>query len=112
MITIYHNPRCSNSRRTLSLLQERGLNPTVIEYLHTPPDLPTLQKLLQQTGLSARDLVRNKEALYDSLGLAQVSDDALLQAMVDHPVLINRPIVVTDKGARLCRPPETVLDIL
>lgn len=111
-VTIYHNPRCSKSRQTLALLEERGIEPVVIPYLQTPPDAATLRALLGKLGIGARDLVRRKEAPYQELGLADASDDELIAAMVSHPVLIERPIVVTPKGAALGRPPENVLDVL
>lgn len=111
-VTIYHNPRCSKSRQTLALLEERGIAPKVIAYLDEPPDAATLQSLLGKLGIGARELVRRKEAPYKELGLADASDDELIAAMVAHPVLIERPIVVTPKGAALGRPPENVLDVL
>jgi len=112
--TIYHNPRCSTSRNVLQALRDAGLEPTVIEYLKTPPSRQTLAGLIQQAGLSVREAVRAKEPLYQELGLdaPQVDDDALLDAMVEHPILINRPFVVTERGARLCRPAETVQELL
>lgn len=113
-VTLYHNPRCSHSRTTLALLRERGIEPVVIEYLKTPPDEATLRQLIAATGTGARGLLRSKEALCAELGLLDpaVDDDALVQAMLAHPVLINRPIVVTPRGVRLCRPPENVLALL
>jgi len=113
-ITIYHNPRCSKSRQTLALLQERGIEPVVIEYLKTPPDATTLKALLGKLKLSARELMRTKEAVYKENGLAdpQLSETALIKAMVEHPVLIERPIVVNGNRAALGRPPENVLTIL
>lgn len=111
-VTIYHNPRCSKSRQTLALLEERGLEPQVIPYLEQPPDAATLRLLLDKLGLAAGELVRRKEAPYRELGLADASDEQLIAAMVEHPVLIERPIVVTDKGAALGRPPENVLAVL
>lgn len=112
--TIYHNPRCSTSRNVLQALRDAGVEPTVIEYLKTPPSRQTLAGLIQQAGLSVREAVRAKEPLYQELGLdaPQVDDDALLDAMVEHPILINRPFVVTDRGARLCRPADTVQELL
>lgn len=111
---IYHNPRCSKSRRALELLRERGLEPTVIEYLKTPPDAATLRGLLAMLGLPARDLLRRGEAACAELGLADSLDDdeTLLAAMVAHPVLIERPIVVVDGRAVLGRPPERILALL
>ena len=115
MVSIYHNPRCSKSRETLALLQEKGIAPEVVLYLETPPDVQTLKKLLQQLGMSsARDLMRRKEDLYKELNLAasELSEDQLLQAMVEHPKLIERPIVINGEQARIGRPPEAVLEIV
>ncbi len=113
-VTIYHNPRCSKSRQTLALLEEQGIEPTIIKYLETPPSADQIQTLLQQLSLgSARDLMRTKEAEYKELGLKDVSDEAaLIQAMVSTPKLIERPIVVKGDQARIGRPPESVLEIL
>lgn len=113
-VTIWHNPRCSNSRGALELLREHGIEPVVIEYLKTPPDRPTLAALITRMGIAPRELLRSKEPAYGSLGLddAALTDAALIEAMVAHPELINRPIVETSRGARLCRPRETVLEIL
>ena len=114
-VTIYHNPRCSKSRETLALLKENGVEPQVVHYLETPPDAATIKKLLKMLGMkSARDLMRQKEDLYKSLDLAKdgLSEAALIQAMVDNPKLIERPIVVRDGKARIGRPPESVLEIL
>jgi len=112
--TIYHNPRCSNSRGALEILREAGVELNVIEYLDTPPDAATLQRLLAEMQMPARALLREKEAAYAELGLADAkwSEAELIACMVAHPVLINRPIVVTAKGVRLCRPPEIVREIL
>ena len=112
--TIYHNPRCGTSRNTLALIRNAGIEPTVIAYLDTPPDETTLRRLIQDSGLSVREIMRTKESLYQELQLdaPQVGDEQLIQAMLTHPILINRPIVVTPKGTRLCRPSEIVLDIL
>jgi len=115
MVSIYHNPRCSKSRETLALLQERGIKPDVVLYLETPPDVPTLKRLLKQLGIhSARELMRRKEDLYQELALADsaLSEAQLLQAMVDHPKLIERPIVIKGEQARIGRPPEAVLEII
>ncbi|NHI01261.1 arsenate reductase (glutaredoxin) [Oceanimonas sp. MB9] len=111
---IYHNPRCSKSRETLALLQDKGLEPEVIKYLDTPPSADQLKTLLTQLGMaSARQLMRTKEEVYKTLGLADVTDEeALLEAMVANPKLIERPIVVCNGKAALGRPPEQVLDIL
>jgi arsenate reductase len=113
-VTIYHNPRCSKSRQTLALLEKRGLKPTVIEYLDTPPDYTTLVALLARLRISARDLLRSNEADFRELGLdaQQLDDEALLKAMAQHPRLIQRPIVVVGDHARIGRPPEAVLEIL
>ena len=113
-ITIYHNPSCGTSRNTLALIRSAGAEPEVIEYLKTPPDRATLKALVERMGISARELLRAKEALYGELDLANPkwSEDDLLDQMVKHPILMNRPIVVTPVGARLCRPAEQVLDIL
>jgi len=113
-VTIWHNPRCSNSRGALEILREHGIDPVVIEYLRTPPDRVTLAALITRMGIAPRELLRTKEAAYGSLGLDDLGlpDAALIEAMVAHPELINRPIVETAQGARLCRPPETVLEIL
>ncbi|ELU8378710.1 arsenate reductase (glutaredoxin) [Cronobacter sakazakii] len=114
-VTIYHNPRCSKSRETLSLLTERGIEPDVVLYLETPPDAATIKTLLNQLGFSqARELMRTKEDLYKTLNLADpsLSEEALIQAMADYPKLIERPIVISHGKARLGRPPEQVLEIL
>lgn len=115
MVTIYHNPRCSKSRETLALLQQQGVQPEVVLYLETPPDAQTLKTLLKKLGMtSARELMRRKEDLYKSLGLAEpgLSEDQLIQALVEHPRLIERPIVIKGEQARLGRPPEAVLEII
>ncbi|WP_438858127.1 arsenate reductase (glutaredoxin) [Achromobacter spanius] len=113
-VTIYHNPKCGTSRNTLALIRNAGVEPQVIEYLQTPPDRATLLDLIARSGLSVRDAIRQKETSYRELGLddASLTDDALIDAMLEHPILINRPFVVTAKGVRLCRPSELVLDIL
>jgi arsenate reductase len=105
-VTIYHNPACGTSRNVLQYLRDQGLAPTVIEYLKTPPDRATLQSLLQKMKMQPGDLLRRKGDLYQSLDLdgPNVNDDQMLDAMAAHPALIERPIVVTDTGARLCRP--------
>jgi len=112
--TIYHNPRCGTSRNALQLLTEAGLEPVVVEYLKNPPSRSTLVGLIQQSGLTVRQAIRDKEPLFKELGLddASVSDAQLLDAMVEHPVLINRPFVSTPKGTRLCRPYEVVREII
>jgi arsenate reductase len=113
-ITIYHNPRCSNSRTALEIVREVGHQPEIIAYLETPPDATTLRDLLERMGLGARDLLREKEALYIELNLADPkwSEAELIAFMSAHPLLMNRPVVVTAKGVRLCRPPEVVREIL
>ncbi|MFZ5526257.1 MAG: arsenate reductase (glutaredoxin) [Pseudomonadota bacterium] len=113
-VTIYHNPRCGTSRNTLAMICNAGIEPEVIEYLQTPPSGDTLRQLVAAMGVPARELLRAKETLYAELGLDDpaVSDDALIDAMAAHPVLMNRPVVVTPMGTRLCRPSELVLDIL
>lgn len=112
--TIYHNPRCSNSRGALEILREAGVELQVVEYLDVPPDAATLQRLLAEMKMPARTLMREKETIYVELDLGNPkwSEAELIAFMVAHPVLINRPVVVTDKGVRLCRPPETVREIL
>ncbi len=112
--TIWHNNRCSNSRGALALLQEAGADIEVIDYLQDPPTPAMLRQLLDEMGMPARDLLRNKEAAYAELGLAEKLDDeaALIDAMAMHPALINRPIVRTAKGTALCRPPEAVHTLL
>lgn len=110
--TIYHNSRCSTSRKALEMLQAHGLQPQVVEYLKTPLTRPQLAQLIAASGLTVREAVRTKEALYEELQLAQADDAALLDAMAAHPVLLNRPFVVTAKGARLARPVDALLDIL
>ena len=111
---IYHNPRCGTSRNTLAMLRQAGLDPEVIEYLETPPTRARLVELIAAMGMSARDLLRRKGTPYEDLGLDDetLTDDDLIDRMIEHPILINRPIVVTDKGVRLCRPSEVVLDLL
>lgn len=109
---IYHNPRCSTSRKTLALLRERGAEPTVVEYLKTPPTREQLAQLIRDAGIAVRDAVRTGEAVYGELNLADADDDALLDAMAAHPILIQRPFVSTDKGTRLARPIENVTEIL
>ncbi|WP_407154514.1 arsenate reductase (glutaredoxin) [Bradyrhizobium sp. STM 3557] len=113
-VTIYHNPSCGTSRNTLAMIRASGEEPEVIDYLKTPPSREQLIALITAMGIRVRDLLREKEAAYAELGLADPArgDDALLDAMLAHPILINRPIVVTEKGARLCRPSELVLDLL
>jgi arsenate reductase (glutaredoxin) len=114
MITIYHNPACGTSRNVLGLIRNSGVEPRIIEYLKTPPNRAELVALLKLMAITPRQLLRENATPYHALGLEDpgLSDDALLEAMIDHPILINRPIVVTALGARLCRPSELVLDIL
>jgi len=113
-ITIYHNPACGTSRNVLALIRNTGDEPTVIEYLKTPPDRATLTQLIAAMGVPVRDVLRQKGTPYDELGLGDPkwSDEQLIDFMLQHPILINRPIVVTPLGTRLCRPSEAVLDIL
>jgi arsenate reductase len=112
--TIYHNPACGTSRKTLEILQQEGAEVTVVEYLKTPPSKDELKRLYERAGISAREGLREKEQLAQDLDLTggHVSDNAILDAMVENPVLINRPIVETDKGVRLCRPQDQVREIL
>jgi arsenate reductase len=109
---IYHNPRCSTSRKTLDLLRDNGIEPEVVQYLKTPPSRSELVKMIKDAGIDVRKAVRKREALYDELNLAVASDDELLDAMVEHPILIERPFVVTPKGTRLARPIDAVREIL
>jgi arsenate reductase len=113
-VTIYHNPACGTSRNALAMIRQSGEEPVVIEYLKTPPSRAALKALIAAMGISPRELLRRKGTPYEELGLddAKWSDDELIDLMVAHPILIDRPIVVTPKGARLCRPSERVLDIL
>ncbi len=113
-ITIYHNPDCGTSRNVLALIRNSGVEPTIIEYLKTPPSRETLIDLIARMGISVRDLLRRKGTPYDALGLddPKWTDDQLIDFMMAHPILINRPIVITPLGVKLARPSETVLDIL
>lgn len=111
-VTIYHNPACGTSRNTLGLIRNAGIEPTIIAYLETPPDRTTLLSLIATMGMPVREVVRAKEPVHAELGLADADDETLIDAMLAHPVLINRPIVVTALGTKLCRPSELVLDIL
>jgi arsenate reductase len=113
-VTIYHNPSCGTSRNTLAMIRQSGVEPVVIEYLTNPPDRARLIELIEAMGIPVRALLREKGTPYAELGLADPkwSDDQLLDFMLDHPILINRPIVVTAKGVKLCRPSEAVLDLL
>ncbi len=109
---IYHNPKCSTSRKTLELLRDNGVEPEVVQYLKTPPSRDELVKLIRDAGIDVRTAVRKREALYDELGLGDATDDELLDAMAEHPILIERPFVVTPKGTRLARPVDAVREIL
>jgi len=113
-ITIYHNPACGTSRNTLAMIRQTAEEPAIIEYLETPPTRERLVELLEAMRMPARDLLRRKGTPYDDLGLDDqtLTEDQLIDAMMAHPILINRPIVVTPKGVRLCRPSEVVLHIL
>ena len=113
-VIIYHNPDCGTSRNTLAMIRNAGIEPHVIEYLKTPPSRALLRQLVERMGIAVRDLLREKGTPYAELGLANraLTDEALLDAIMAHPILINRPIVVTPKGAKLCRPSELVLDLL
>ena len=113
-ITIFHNNRCSNSRGALALLLEHGIEPNIVDYIATPLTAPELAELIAHLAVPVRDLLRSKEAQFKELGLDNpaVSDVQLIQAVAQYPVLLNRPIVVTPKGAKLCRPPELVLELI
>lgn len=113
-IVIYHNPECGTSRNTLGLIRNAGIEPHVIEYLKTPPSHPLLVELIDRAGITPRELLREKGTPYAELGLGDtsLSDDALVDAMMAHPILINRPLVVSPLGVKLCRPSEAVLDLL
>ncbi|MEJ8572543.1 arsenate reductase (glutaredoxin) [Microbaculum marinum] len=113
-VTIWHNPRCSKSRQTLALIREKGIEPEIVEYLKTPPDAAAIRGALKKLGIGPRDLLRKGEAAYKARKLSDtsLSDDALIQAMAEEPVLIERPVVMTDGRAALGRPPEAVLEVL
>ncbi len=113
-VTIWHNPACGTSRNTLGLIRNSGEQPVIVEYLRTPPSRDELAAAIRTAGLSVREALRRKDTPYDDLGQHDptLSDDALLDAMLAHPILINRPFVFTERGVRLCRPSELVLDIL
>jgi arsenate reductase len=113
-VTIYHNPACGTSRNTLALIRNAGIEPTIIEYLETPPDRATLESLIGRMGIVPRDLLRQKGTPYEELGLgdARWSGQQLIEQMLAQPILINRPIVITPWGVKLCRPSEVLLDIL
>jgi arsenate reductase (glutaredoxin) len=109
---IYHNPKCSTSRKTLELLRDNDLEPAIVEYLKTPPSRDQLVKMIRAAGIDVRTAVRTREPLYTELKLADATDDELLDAMAEHPILIQRPFVVTPKGTRLARPVDAVHEIL
>ncbi|WP_296040664.1 arsenate reductase (glutaredoxin) [uncultured Agrobacterium sp.] len=113
-VTIYHNPSCGTSRNTLAMIRNAGIEPTVVEYLETPPSRAELKTMIADAGLTVREAIREKGTPYAELGLddSTLSDERLLDAMVKEPILINRPFVITPLGTRLCRPSEVVLDIL
>ena len=113
-VTIYHNPLCGTSRKTLEIIREKSGEPEIIEYMKAPPSREELKSIYEKAGISPRDGLRAKEPIAAELGLTREdgSDDEILDAMMEHPILINRPLVVTDKGARLCRPQDAVRDIL
>lgn len=113
-VTIYHNPDCGTSRNTLAMIRQSGVEPRIVEYLQTPPDRATVARLIADAGLTVREALRKKDTPFEELGLGDPSksDDALLEAIGQHPILLNRPFVVTPRGTRLCRPSEVVLEIL
>jgi arsenate reductase (glutaredoxin) len=113
-VILYHNPACGTSRNVLALVRNSGVEPHIVEYLKCPPTRALLAQLIARAGLTARELLREKGTPYKELGLddPKLTDDALIDAMIAHPILINRPLVVTPKGVRLCRPSERVLDLL
>ena len=111
-VTIYHNPDCGTSRNTLAMIRQSGVEPVVIDYLKTPPSRERILELVAAAGMSLRQAIRQKDTPYAALGLADASDDALLDAIEAHPILLNRPFVETPIGTRLCRPSEVVFDIL
>ena len=110
--TIYHNPKCTTSRKTLDLLRDNGFEPTIVQYLKTPPSRDELVRMIADAGIEVRRAVRKREPLYAELGLADATDDELLDAMAENPILIERPFVVTAKGTRLARPIDAVREIL
>lgn len=113
-VVIYHNPECGTSRNVLGLIRNAGIEPHVVEYLKTPPSRLLLRRMIERMGVTVREVLRQKGTPYEALGLGNpaLSDDALLDAIEGHPILLNRPIVVTPRGVRLCRPSEAVLDLL
>ncbi|MCV7055473.1 arsenate reductase (glutaredoxin) [Mycolicibacterium gilvum] len=112
MARILHNPKCSTSRKTLDLLRDNGIEPEIVLYLKTPPTRAELETMIRDAGIDVRSAVRKRESLYTELGLNSADDDALLDAMAEHPILIERPFVITDKGTRLARPLDNVREIL
>ncbi|MET0898261.1 MAG: arsenate reductase (glutaredoxin) [Mycobacterium sp.] len=112
MATIYHNPKCTTSRKTLDLLRDNGIEPTVVQYLKTPPSRAEIATMISAAGIDVRAAVRKRESLYTELNLADAGDEELLDALAEHPILLERPFVVTDKGTRLARPIDTVREIL
>ncbi|ADT98024.1 arsenate reductase (glutaredoxin) [Mycolicibacterium gilvum] len=112
MARILHNPKCSTSRKTLDLLRDNGIEPEIVLYLKTPPTRAELETMIRDAGIDVRSAVRKRESLYTELGLDSADDDALLDAMAEHPILIERPFVITDKGTRLARPLDNVREIL
>jgi arsenate reductase (glutaredoxin) len=112
MVTTYHNPHCSNSRRALEVIRAAGIEPEIVEYLKTPLSEDGLRELVARTGQPLRDLIRDKEPVFAELGLAEADEAELFAAVAAHPVLLNRPIVVTDKGAKLCRPGDQAAALL
>ena len=111
-VTIYHNPSCSNSRKALEIIRSKGIEPHIVEYLKTPLTRDEIAALVKKMKVPVREIVRAKEAIYADLNLDKADDDALLDAMSEHPILFNRPIVITPKGIKLCRPSETVAALL
>jgi arsenate reductase (glutaredoxin) len=109
---IHHNPKCTTSRKTLELLRDSGVEPKIVQYLKTPPSRDELVRMIRDAGIEVRSAVRKRESLYTELNLADASDDQLLDAMVEHPILIERPFVVTPKGTRLARPVDRVREVL
>ena len=113
-VTVYHNPKCGTSRKVLEIIRERGVEPTVIDYVAEPPDRATLERLLERLGLGARDLLRRQGTPYDELGLddPKLSEETLIELIAERPVLMQRPVVVSDRGAKICRPAEVVNTLL
>ncbi|MBN9317866.1 MAG: arsenate reductase (glutaredoxin) [Devosia sp.] len=113
-VTIYHNPECGTSRNTLAMIRQSGVEPRIVEYLQTPQDRATVARLIEDAGLTVREALRTKDTPFEELGLgaSAITDETLLEAIGQHPILLNRPFVVTPRGTRLCRPSEVVLEIL